>query len=77
MMRPLADAQWDQPASSLYAGLLFLVFGRLVCADRISNCPLDRVLTYETLIGLAFATLPPPCVERISALTLSEENHTS
>ena len=31
---------------------LFLVFGEPVCADRISNCPLDRVLTYKNLIYL-------------------------
>ena len=33
-------------------GRLFLTFGGPVCADRISNCPLDRVLTYKTLIYL-------------------------
>ena len=33
-------------------GCLFLTFGGPVCADRISNCPLDRVLTYENLIYL-------------------------
>ena len=35
----------------------FLAFGGLVCADRISNCPLDRVLTYKKfnlLIKFAF-----------------------
>ena len=31
-------------------GRLFLAFGGLVCADRFSNCPLDRVLTYKDLI---------------------------
>ena len=31
---------------------LFLSFGRPVYADRISNCPLDRVLTYKNLIYL-------------------------
>ena len=31
---------------------LFLLFGGPVCADRISNCPLDRVLTYKNLIYL-------------------------
>ena len=31
---------------------LFLSFGGPVCADRISNCPLDRVLTYKNLIYL-------------------------
>ena len=29
-----------------------LCFHWLVCADRISNCPLDRVLTYKNLIYL-------------------------
>ena len=31
-------------------GRLFLTFGGPVRADRISNCPLDRVLTYKNLI---------------------------
>ena len=31
---------------------LFLSFGGPVCVDRISNCPLDRVLTYKNLIYL-------------------------
>ena len=34
-------------AAGGYTGWLFLSFGGLVCADRISNCPLDRVLTYK------------------------------
>ena len=33
-------------------GRLFLAFGGPVCADRISYCPLDRVLTYKNLIYL-------------------------
>ena len=41
----------DRPASG-YTGRLFLAFGGPVCADRISNCPLDRVLTYKNLIYL-------------------------
>ena len=41
----------DRPASG-NTGRLFLAFGRPVCADRISNCPLDRVLTYKNLIYL-------------------------
>ena len=28
------------------------VLGPAACADRISNCPLDRVLTYKNLIYL-------------------------
>ena len=31
---------------------LFLSFGGPVCADQISNCPLDRVLTDKNLIYL-------------------------
>ena len=51
-MRHLANAQyWDRPAGG-NTGRLFLAFGGLVCADRISNCPLDRVLTYKNLIYL-------------------------
>ena len=49
-MRHLANAQyWDRPAGG-NTGCLFLAFGRPVRADRISNCPLDRVLTYKNLI---------------------------
>ena len=52
MMRHLVSAQyWDQPAGG-DTGHLFLAFGRLVCTDGISNCPLDRVLTYKNLIYL-------------------------
>ena len=32
----------DRPASG-NTGRLFLAFGGPVCADRISNCPLDRM----------------------------------
>ena len=35
----------DWPAGE-NTGCLFLTFSGPVCADRISNCPLDRVLTY-------------------------------
>ena len=42
---------WDRLAGG-NTGRLFLTFGGLVCADRISNCPLDRVLTYKNLIYL-------------------------
>ena len=41
----------DRPASG-NTGRLFLAFGGPVCADRISYCPLDRVLTYKNLIYL-------------------------
>ena len=51
-MRHLANAQyWDRPAGG-NTGRLFLAFGGPVCVDRISNCPLDRVLTYKNLIYL-------------------------
>ena len=51
-MRHLANAQyWDRPAGG-NTGCLFLAFGGPVCADRFSNCPLDRVLTYKNLIYL-------------------------
>ena len=50
--RHLGSAQyWDWPAGG-NTGRLFLAFGGPVCADRISNCPLDRVLTYKNLIYL-------------------------
>ena len=41
----------DRPAGG-NTGRLFLAFDGPVCADRISNCPLDRVLTYKNLIYL-------------------------
>ena len=41
----------DRPAGG-NTGRLFLTFGGPVCADRFSNCPLDRVLTYKNLIYL-------------------------
>ena len=48
--RHLASAQhWDWLAGG-NTGRLFLTFGGPVCADRISYCPLDRVLTYKILI---------------------------
>ena len=51
-MSHLANAQyWDRPAGG-NTGRLFLAFGGPVCADRFSNCPLDRVLTYKNLIYL-------------------------
>ena len=70
-MRHLANAQyWDRPAGG-NTGRLFLAFGGPVCADRFSNCPLDRVLTYKNLIYLlnlqiyvvwiAYATVTTHC----------------
>ena len=51
-MHHLASAQyWDRPAGGNTAHL-FLTFGGPVCANRISNCPLDRVLTYKNLFYL-------------------------
>ena len=41
----------DRPASG-NTGRLFLAFGGPVSADRISICPVDRVLTYKNLIYL-------------------------
>ena len=48
----------DRPAGG-NTGRLFLAFGGPVCADRISNCPLDRVLTYKNLIYLLNLQLYP------------------
>ena len=51
-MRHLEIAEyWDRQASG-DTGHLFLAFGGPVCIDLISNCPLDRVLTYKNLIYL-------------------------
>ena len=85
-MCPLVNAQYWTGLAGGNRGRLFLSFGGLVCADQNSNCPLDRALTYKNLISLlypqwypvgtlAFPTLQP-CVERFSALMLSEENYT-
>ena len=74
-MRHLANAQyWDRPAGG-NTGRLFLAFGGPVCADRISNCPLDRVLTYKNLIyllNLQFCGLPVRPSSR-SGLTHTEQ----
>ena len=77
-MRHLANAQyWDRPAGG-NTGRLFLAFGGPVCADRFSNCPLDRVLTYKNLIyllnlqvcGHAMASFDPDDSEQILKLSI-------
>ena len=50
--RHLASAQHWTGLAGGNTGRLFLAFGGPVCADRISYCPLDRVLTYKNLIYL-------------------------
>ena len=62
-MRHLASAQWDRPACGSVTDTYKATFsfGKPFCADRISNCPLDRVLTYKNLIyllNLQFVFLP-------------------
>ena len=52
MMRHLANAHYWPVLPVLYTGRLFLAFGGTGHADRQSNCPLDRVLTYKNLIYL-------------------------
>ena len=47
-IRHMANAQGDRPAGG-NIGQLLLAFGRPVCTNRISNRPLDRVLTYKNL----------------------------
>ena len=49
MIHNLVNAQLDWPAGG-NTGQVFLLFGGAVCADQISNCPLDRVLTNKNLI---------------------------
>ena len=62
-MRHLASAQyWDRPAGG-DTGRLFLAFGGPVCTDRISNCPLDRVLTYKNLIYLLNLQIHLNCIK--------------
>ena len=50
--RHLASAQYWTGLAGGDTGRLFLTFGGPVRADRISICPLDRVLTYKNLIYL-------------------------
>ena len=67
-MRHLANAQyWDRPAGG-NTGRLFLAFGGPVCADRISICPLDRVLTYKNLIYLLNLQLVLHAIEQFRVL---------
>ena len=47
----VVNAQWDRSIGE-NTGRIFLSFGGPVCANQISNCPLDRVLTYQILIYL-------------------------
>ena len=70
----------DRPAGG-DTGRLFLAFGGPVCADRISNCPLDRVLTYKNLIYLLnlqfsgcylFIDLPTSIYSSVNSLTFSK-----
>ena len=49
MMHHLASAQYWTGLAGGNTGHLFLTFGGKVCTNRISNCPLDRVLTYKNL----------------------------
>ena len=61
MTRHLASAQYWTGLAGGNTGRLFLTFGGLVHADRISYCPLDRVLTYKNLIyilNLQFVKVP-------------------
>ena len=61
MTRHLASAQNCAGLAGGDTGRLFLTFGRPVRADRISYCPLDRVLTYKNLIyllNLQFSSCP-------------------
>ena len=53
-----ASAQYWTGLAGGDTGHLFLTFGGPVHADRISNCPLDRVLTYKNLIYLLNLQIP-------------------
>ena len=55
----------DRPAGG-NTGRLFLTFGGPVCADRISYCPLDRVLTYKNLIYLLNLQVVTPLIKKAS-----------
>ena len=52
MMRHLVSAQYWTSLAGGNTGRLLLTFRGPVCTDWISNCPLDRVLTYKNLIYL-------------------------
>ena len=43
MMRHLTSAQYWNGLAGGNTGRLLLTFGGPVCADQISNCPLDRM----------------------------------
>ena len=68
MTRHLASTQyWTSPAGG-NTGRLFLTFGGPVCADRNSNCPLDRVLTYKNLFLVYVTILCVSCLTDLRAL---------
>ena len=57
-IRQLASAQYWTGLAVGNTGRLFLTFVVPVYTDRISNCPLDRVLTYKNLnLLIKFANL--------------------
>ena len=49
-VRHLASAQSKDRLAGGDTGRLFLTFGGPVSPTGVSNCPLDRVLTYKNLI---------------------------
>ena len=49
-MRHRVSAQYWTGLAGGNTGHLFLTVGGPVWTDQISNCPLDRVLTYKNLI---------------------------
>ena len=53
MVRHLASVHHWTGLAGGNTGRLFLTYGGPVCADWISNCPLDRVLTYKNLFYYA------------------------
>ena len=60
--RHLASAHHWAGLAGGDTGRLFLTFGGPVRADRISYCPLDRVLTYKNLIYLLNLQV---CIDKI------------
>ena len=70
----LASAQyWDRPAGG-NTGRLFLMFGGPVCADWISNYPLDRVLTYKNLIYLLNLQVPSVVHFEVLLITVQKKH---
>ena len=75
MTRHLASAQHWTGLAGGDTGRLFLTFGGPVCADQISYCPLDRVLTCKNLIYLLNLQFSLENIKLHLSLTLCKVEH--